>query len=79
MQRRRVVDHLEITAQDPRALTVREAHVASLSETLPDLGATEGLPPDWKDRLARECGSRLAGRLPVVGCDAPPAPLSASR
>ena len=43
--------------------TVREAHVASLFETIPDLGLEHAGPPDWKAELALDCARRLSGKV----------------
>lgn len=45
------------------ALTVREAHLASLSETLPDIGDGGIDIPLWKSRVASDCHVLLAGRI----------------
>ncbi len=46
-------------------LTVKEAHVASLFETIPDIAPWAADGSEWKDELAREIGSQLADRVVI--------------
>ncbi len=48
-----------------RGLTVREAHLAGLFETVPDIYHPKQLNPDWKLSLARECGQILSAKVVV--------------
>lgn len=48
-----------------RTLSVYDAHVASLFETIPDLGLSGVAPVDWRAQLASDCGQKLGGRLIV--------------
>lgn len=43
--------------------TVRDAHIASLFETIPDLRLGHVGPPNWKSELALECDRQLSGRV----------------
>jgi len=47
------------------SLTVRDAHIAGLSETVPDAAAQELLGPGWKKNLAADCFRVLTGKIPV--------------
>ena len=45
------------------ALTVREAHLASLSETVPDIGDCGAAFPSWGIQVATDCHVLLADRI----------------
>ncbi len=48
-----------------RALSVREAHLAGLFETVPDIYHSSQLNPDWRLSLARECKQALSAKVVV--------------
>lgn len=48
-----------------RALSVYDAHIASLFETIPDLGLSSVDPADWRTQLALDFGRKLGGRVVV--------------
>jgi predicted MFS family arabinose efflux permease len=45
------------------SLTVREAHLASLSETVPDFISSEITTPEWQRRLAMDCHDLLRKKI----------------
>jgi hypothetical protein len=47
------------------SLTLREAHIASLFETLPDVEPEAAKPADWRTPLAQECRLLLRNRTVV--------------
>jgi hypothetical protein len=47
------------------SFTVRDAHLASLFETVPDVAPWAIEAADWKDRLARECNGLLGEKVVV--------------
>jgi hypothetical protein len=47
------------------ALTLREAHLASMSETFADLAECRSYPSDWRTRLAEDCAALLGGRIVI--------------
>jgi hypothetical protein len=49
------------------SLTIRDAHVASLFETIPDLARWESERTDWQTALSAECHRLMADRI-VVKC-----------
>ena len=51
------------------SLTVREAHLASLSETIPDLAPNVLSEPEWKKQLAHDCDTLLTGKVVVKDVD----------
>jgi len=48
-----------------RALTVREAHLAGLFETVPDIIRPSLLEPDWKLKLAQDCYPKLINKVVI--------------
>jgi hypothetical protein len=46
-------------------LTVREAHLAALFETIPDAISPKLLPSDWKKHLAADCLHLLEGKVVI--------------
>ena len=48
-----------------RALTVREAHLAGLFETVPDIIRPSLLEPDWKLKLAQDCYQKLINKVVI--------------
>lgn len=48
------------------SLTVRDAHIAGLFETLPDILSPEEFPADWKQTLASDCFCLLAEKTAVI-------------
>lgn len=51
--------------QQMLSLTVREAHIAGLFETVPDVVPRKLRPDDWKKQLAIDCYELLKGRVVV--------------
>jgi hypothetical protein len=47
------------------ALTLREAHLASMSETFTDLAECRDYPSGWRTRLAEDCAALLGGRIVI--------------
>jgi hypothetical protein len=47
------------------SMTVRDAHTASLFETIPDIAPWKLDLPDWKGRLASDCGQILEEKVAV--------------
>jgi len=57
-----------LTADDLNSmgsLTVKEAHLASLSETVSDIAVDRVEIGEWKTLLASECGQLLAERIVI--------------
>jgi hypothetical protein len=48
-----------------RAVTVREAHMASLSETVSDISERQPAMTDWKKQLAEDCDLLLRDRIVI--------------
>ena len=46
-------------------LSLRDAHLAAMFETVPDLLAPESKRPEWKDRLAEDCHRLLKDRIVI--------------
>jgi len=46
-------------------LTVKDAHIASLFETIPDVAPHEAMTAGWKDVLARECYHSLKDKIVI--------------
>jgi hypothetical protein len=59
----RGITHDEI--EQMRALTVREAHIAGLFETVPDIIRPSLLEPDWKLKLAQDCYQQLNNKVVI--------------
>ncbi|MDM8540853.1 hypothetical protein QUF90_07175 [Desulfococcaceae bacterium HSG9] len=55
------ITHDEI--EQMRALTVREAHIAGLFETVPDIIRPALLETDWKLKLAQDCYQQLKNKV----------------
>ncbi len=47
------------------SLTVREAHLADMIETVPDAVSSDQLPVHWKQQVANECFTLLGGKVVV--------------
>jgi hypothetical protein len=47
------------------SLTVREAHIASLLETVPDVTSPPPESANWKTSLARDCHRLLENRIVI--------------
>ncbi len=45
------------------SLTVREAHLADMSETVPDAVPQQQLPSHWKKQFAKDCFTLLEGKI----------------
>ena len=48
-----------------RAMTVRQAHLAGLFETVPDIIRPSLLEPDWKLKLAQDCYQKLINKVVI--------------
>ena len=59
----RGITHDEI--EQMRALTVREAHIAGLFETVPDIIRPALLETDWKLKLAQDCYQQLKNKVVI--------------
>jgi hypothetical protein len=47
------------------SLTVREAHLADMFDTILDVGLPQFLQPGWKKQLAKDCSQLLEGKIVV--------------